>query len=465
VLASSPTKQSAWPTIDGLIEVVAETFKDVVDSTALDAESAELLRTWWSLDERIFGALVSDAVERMSTSDLPVIAAVDGLAFQAILKTYKDTSTPGARRVQITHVDEAIAASLTPSERKCREVVESVRESYRDAHDQTMYIGDYSTKKSKTLESVLARQEVGIARKCAELEAEGCDKKEIAAQKVIKLHTAAKQAGFNAAITQCYTSLYHKESQCSHEPWTLHIRFALWAARAAYAEIYGTIATDPIEEVAADVCAFITNDVEGQETSCSPVADNATATAKLVTTNQKDDYLHRGTDSELGDMGILHYSQVVTRVDMPTKMARESLKHPYYPFAEHYILSFSHAQKFDPLNRPAKLPVIEGGGCPSKAKNAQVNALYKSVLYRPIHCSGTESDGKCHKFEAYGRLCCRTGWVEPWDVWFRVQQQRAAKALKFARHHQVYPSWPTFYTLAAPGAERRTVRWFIAYIT
>jgi hypothetical protein len=263
----------------------------------------------------------------MSTSDLPVIAAVDGAAFQAILKTYKDTSTPGARRVQIKHVDEDTAASLTPSERKYREVIESVRESYRDAHDQTMYIGDYSTKKSKTLESVLARQEVGIARKCAELEAMGCDKKEIAAQLTIKLHTAAKQAGFNAAITQCYTSLYHKESQCSHEPWTLHIRFALWAARAAYADTYGSIATDPIEGVAADVCAFITNDAEGQETSCSPVADNATA--KLVTTNQKDDYLHRGTASELGDMGILHYSQVVTRVDMPAKMAPENLKPPF----------------------------------------------------------------------------------------------------------------------------------------
>ena len=134
---------------------------------------------------------------------------------------------------------------------------------------------------------MLLKQEAGIARKTRELDELDCPKTERAAQLVIRLHTTAKQAVFHAAITQRYALFYKSEAQGSHCPWTLHIRFALWAARAAYAHAYGAIAENVTEQVAADVCAFAGESEEGTEAGVEP---GPTAKTVLVTSNQKDDY-------------------------------------------------------------------------------------------------------------------------------------------------------------------------------
>ena len=67
--------------------------------------------------------------------------------------------------MELAEVNADDVMSLTQAERHAHELTDSIRDAFRDAHDQTMYIGDYLIKKSKTIESILHRQGLGLRAK------------------------------------------------------------------------------------------------------------------------------------------------------------------------------------------------------------------------------------------------------------------------------------------------------------
>lgn len=97
-----------------------------------------------------------------------------------------------------------------------------------------------------------------VDRLRAQVDAAPVDKPELASRLVIRLHTAAKSAGFCAAGKAAYLVLHGEEAQQSHKPWVVFISFAVWAARAAYADLYGSGPADLDEgDVAADTFACV----------------------------------------------------------------------------------------------------------------------------------------------------------------------------------------------------------------
>ena len=104
----------------------------------------------------------------------------------------------------------------------------------------------------------------------------------------------------------------------------------------------------------------------------------ATRTCRLATTtNQKDDWLHRG--DALDSLGLYAYSRFVTRADMPAGMHPADLSPPRYAWTSDYALYRSHCQIMDPIARPPTVPVVDRPRCPSPDRPS-VRAEQQEVL-------------------------------------------------------------------------------------
>ncbi len=246
-----------------------------------------------------------------------------------------------------------------------------------------------------------------------------------------------------------YELRYGTAAWRSHRPWTLLFRFFAWAARAAYREKFGNDVpvTDDPDDAPADVHVYIDDGVGGEEAVPAQPGTRQGSVQAGPHGNQKDDYLHRaepGSGSILLGMGIYHYTECVSRVMLPPNKERDQLRHPYYPFAEHYLVGSLHCQKWDYVAGVPRVPVLEGVTIPSPSRDPQMNALCKSALLRPMLCPGACVGGGCPKVDAFRRLCDRTGWRGPFARWLAVQKRRAARADAYCETNELYPSHVAF---------------------
>ena len=160
----------------------------------------------------------------------------------------------------------------------------------------------------------------------------------------------------------------------------------------------------------------------------------------------------------------------VTRMPLP-KSAKNNpalLKPPLYSFAKHYVLHRTHCQRMDTKHKGPRIPLLEGFTMPTQSKDPETNALYKSVLFRPMYCSGgTSKIAQCNKIQPFEHLCDEKGWSNPWKTWFHKQKKRAIKAEQFCKNLQMTPSFHLFRTAACDQftMKPRLIRWFFAYIT
>ena len=282
----------------------------------------------------------------------------------------------------------------------------------------------------------------------------------------VRLYTSAKAATFRASVSSAYTGMFRSDAQQSHEPWTLFVRFQMWAARAAFEEKYGggAVLAEGEEKVAADAIGFVEEDVEGDVVRPVDPADLGRA-GVVVTVNQRNDWLHRGC--RLRFLDLWGYSQYVTRVDMPLG-GEEKLGDNDFLFEAHYGISATSVQRYCPRERPPKLPVVEGFRCPTAEADPEMNALFKSVLFQTCECTAAGADGRCDKLLPYEKLGCRRGFGDVWKKWEMKLTKRAQKFERFCAHHQVYPTLCVVEELQAvgrlPGGSVGHVRrWWQAY--
>ena len=319
-----------------------------------------------------------------------------------------------------------------------------------------MYTANYASKPGTVLKSKLEKMRIGIHRLIEDerLKNVSCPVTEKAAKRIIRAHTAGNQATFEPMNVAVFHDLFDEEAIRTIKPWTTFVSFIIYASKAAYRDKYGCFLEDKEapDEGFLDAIVFADSDAVVRP-------DTAAGAASVTSTNQKDDWLHRceylGDESSwtpLTHLGLLLYSEVVTRTNMPYGKRPEDLVHPFYAFAAHYSLHHTYCQKFDPLHRAPCLPVLEGIMMKTKAANLQSNALYKAAVLRPLLCKG-EVGQRCSKTGPFHRLCDLKGYVKPWEDWFAIQEKRAALAQKYYDYHMVYPSWAIMYALTHPPLE------------
>ena len=107
----------------------------------------------------------------------------------------------------------------------------------------------------------------------------------------------------------------------------------------------------------------------------------------IVTTNQLDDYIHRGQHPLLKDLCLYVYSMYVHRVEKLDPSFRE--RHVCLPFDNDYKLAGGYVQA---LALQERVPKIDGFQMPPPRAHAagaeqdiEMNAMFKSVLLRPIY--------------------------------------------------------------------------------
>ena len=107
--------------------------------------------------------------------------------------------------------------------------------------------------------------------------------------------------------------------------------------------------------------------------------------------DMKTNWLHRGDREPLKSMGMYHYAMYVY-----TAQGNRDLFHDddfvTYAFADTHPAAASRVQKLR-VGAPFRVPRLFGFTMPSQQKDAEKNALFKSVLFRPLHPSekGTAS--------------------------------------------------------------------------
>jgi hypothetical protein len=399
---------------------------------------------------------------------------------EILLKTPKGTETAEDRRVELfgmgfsddsdkmasTPLDSLARVSSTPicpqtridtpHESLVKELHAQLGQAMRDGHDQSMYTANYASKPGTVMKSKLEKMRIGIHRLIEDerLKNVSCPVTEKAAKRIIRAHTAGNQATFEPMNVAVFHDLFDEEAIRTIKPWTTFVSFIIYASKAAYRDKYGCFLEDKEapDEGFLDAIVFADSDAVVRP-------DTAAGAASVTSTNQKDDWLHRceylGDESSwtpLTHLGLLLYSEVVTRTNMPYGKRPEDLVHPFYAFAAHYSLHHTYCQKFDPLHRAPCLPVLEGIMMKTKAANLQSNALYKAAVLRPLLCKG-EVGQRCSKTGPFHRLCDLKGYVKPWEDWFAIQEKRAALAQKYYDYHMVYPSWAIMYALTHPPLE------------
>ena len=346
-------------------------------------------------------------------------------------------------------------------------------ELHRDAHDQAFYTTDYATKALPTLQPILERQRIGIEHlKEMYRETRNLSTKDLAALVLIRLQTSAHRCTHKSGVNMCFQMAFDHECFRSHRVWTVFCRNLVWSARQAWREKYKqpeSSVNSNVERAPADIFCYIDDGVTGVEV---PEANGAKEVKepqmKLVATNQRDDYLHRGGHWEFVDMGIYHYAQHVHRSDFPPGVTKPSdLKPPYFSFAQHYLIRDAKCQHFNKFTQTPHNPLIEGFTMPPRAKDPDVNALFKILLFRPMRCYRNEGEPDCNKLRPYMNLCDDNGWIRVWEKWYTNEKKRAKKATKLVNNAQRAPTFRFFSTqrLQNPRQQRKIMKWYYALIT
>ena len=145
--------------------------------------------------------------------------------------------------------------------------------------------------------------------------------------------------------------------------------------------------------------------------------------------NLRTDWLHRGDREPLASMGLYHYAMFVyTARGDPLKYHWDDFV--TYRFSDSHPSASFRVQKLR-VGMPYRVPRLFGFTMPTVAKDAEVNALFKSVLFRPVSAEPQascafervgESCGRVAAWHAYSKMLNTKGeFLEGWRAWFRQQ--------------------------------------------
>ena len=293
-----------------------------------------------NVDVKYIGrAFNSDDLSRLNAADTAASEPVEG---------------PAQRR-------RRLATCLDKSTGKTKQIAVALQrlivDMSRDLQDVQFYTGEYSAKKGEVSRSLLPELHAGVVRLEQE-EAERVDveephvgNRERALSILRRLTFGMQRCVAKSNGEMAYQLLFQQEQLVTYAGYQMFFRFVAYAIlRSRHEALQAIVAARPdLRAVALDV---VDNDdpagedlvpileIGSVEVLDKDVDDAAREDAekhreqRVVSTNQKDDYLHRGSSALLSSMSMVMYARFVRRVPKSRVGLPDYVN--LFPFAEHY---------------------------------------------------------------------------------------------------------------------------------
>ena len=232
---------------------------------------------------------------------------------------------------------------------------------------------------------------------------------------VIKLTTSSHRALLKKLPEMTFQMMYGHDCYRSHETWTVFckgiVALAFQAsravkegrddywddARAADMEVEppgeqgdsdgegGAGVMDALNEERGALAPVVGDGAAGAGASAASGGGAPQPETAFRATPEYDlrtNWLHRGGREPLASMGVYHYAMYVYAArGCPLDFDAEDFV--TYAFADAHPAAGSRVQKLR-VGAPFKVPRLFGFTMPAKEKDPEVNALFKSVLFRPL---------------------------------------------------------------------------------
>ena len=363
-----------------------------------------------------------------------------------------------------------------------RAFVLAIERLFRDAHDQAMYIKDYSTKSNPIVGDILGEQAVGVERFQLERRARKAKRKgtghdegdesvdeellEVGRRLLVRLETSSNRATLKKLPEMMFQMLYGHECYMSHSTWTVFCKKLVWLGfKAQRRQQLLFTGEDPECEDELFEPEFPAHDEEGMQESdveegatmhavplygsgetdghvaadllqgeaVEQVREEAPADADIVwprvgfevtvERNQCIDWLHRGYREPLASMGIYVYCMYVYTAHADPGTYDPQDFH-VYRFAATHPGAGQRVQKLR-VNEMFKVPRLFGFTMPRQDSEPEKNALFKSVLFKPVFAEVHD------QVEAFRTLVDERGYFQgPWEQWFKLQRIMADRFYK-----------------------------------
>ena len=227
----------------------------------------------------------------------------------------------------------------------------------RDQQDVQFYTGEYSAKKFEVSRNLLPELHAGVVRleeeeaERADLEEPHVGNRERALSILRRLTFGMQRCVAKSNAEMAYQLLFQQEQLVTYTGYQMFFRFVAYAIlRTRHEALQAIVDARPdLRAVALDV---VDNDdpagedlvpileIGSVEVLDKDVDDAAREDAekhreqRVVSTNQKDDYLHRGSSALLSSMSMVMYARFVRRVPKSRVGLPDYVN--LFPFAEHY---------------------------------------------------------------------------------------------------------------------------------
>ena len=181
---------------------------------------------------------------------------------------------------------------------------------------------------------------------------------------------------------------------------------------------------------------------------------------KTIFTSSYDDWMWRGDDPIVRDMSWYVYCMWVYRVELqaPLGHAPRHPRHVDIEFAQHYHLHKTHIQR---LATEFRVPLFEGFTMPSATHDAEVAAMYKQLLLRPMAVKAGAEPDEDRLLDAFACMCmpedqvfmqsasgmqharaAATCFSRSWQQWASHQKDSALQGrLRFLSRYE----WPSIW--------------------
>ncbi len=433
---------------------------------------------WSDADEKADGVLGDGAADRSDHEGAPAARCRDG-------------NKPGS------------SADLSPAQA----LLAAFERLFRDAEDGSHYTGDYMTKWSERVSSVLPFLQQGVEtlppvssdgarkRKDGESDPAACDAAsggaavgsdaalvDSYAQKkfkgragarpshselldrgrrlLIRLETSSNRATMKKLPEMLFQMMFAHECFMSHETWTLYCGYPIYVATRAQERLRRKLRGEDPDDVDASGPFLPTYAEDGEDGDGSrPMAaagseehmamlrakavkpadpsldlgpddaeqeggsdGGATATMQIEpsgTIRQYDNWLLRGPREPLSSMGLYHYSMFVHRhyANEPAPDFATYLHSDLHPQCNHQVQRLRLDESF-------RVPRLNGFYFPAQGTNPEMNAMMKTMLFRPLALPSEACDyGGTALFDMIGNcLDAGASYQSGWTHWFDRQR-------------------------------------------
>ncbi len=323
----------------------------------------------------------------------------------------------------------AVGAANGDSRSARDKLVHAFEAMFMDATAVGHYQTDYYTKGGPLASDVgvLQQQMLGIRHLREEQEAESTEDRaarlgtsgrweqvvDSARKTLIRLTTSANKALLKKLPEMAFQMLFGHDCYCSHSTWTIFCKGivalafqASTAVRTGRGDLWDDAAAADIEveppvdddDAGGDAGSVMGHLGESRGTFC-PVRARRAQRARTggdehdeggagqyfrvaAEHDLKTNWLHRGDREPLFSMGIYHYAMYVhTAYGDPSRV--DVADFVTYPFADTHPAAATRVQKLR-VGTTFMVPRLFGFTMPTKFKDAETNAMFKSVLLRPL---------------------------------------------------------------------------------